>query len=155
MKEKNRVLTINAVLAILFWSLVLSFLCASVAFSKDLFTVTVKKGIMFDDYIKVESIQDPDMPFITIYLTSIKSEGKISDPSNNSLATRLTGKVGRIVKTKNMEVLKRSKSVWAKKLRVARYYDAKNNTLVYVSFSRKFRSGSFKHSLSVVPLGVK
>jgi CreA protein len=37
-------------------------------------------------------------------------------------------------------------------MKIRRIYDAENQTLMYVSYSTKETSGSFKHSLSTVPL---
>jgi CreA protein len=37
-------------------------------------------------------------------------------------------------------------------MKIRRIFDADNQTLMYVSYSTKETSGSFKHSLSTVPL---
>ena len=49
-------------------------------------------------------------------------------------------------------VFKKSQSVFFKTLRIRRIFDAKNQTLVYLSYSTKIANGSFKHSISSVPL---
>jgi CreA protein len=114
------------------------------------------KGLMFKDKINVLVFQDPDMPFISIYLTHIKAGGfAMADPSNNSIATRLTGDLGEIVTKANPAVINLKKSIGWKTLKIARFYDEPNNTMVYVTYSTKVIEGSLKHSMSVVPLGRK
>ena len=49
-------------------------------------------------------------------------------------------------------VFRKSKSVFFKTMKIRRIYDEANQTLLYVSYSTKETSGSFKHSLSTVPL---
>ena len=114
------------------------------------------KGLMFKDKLNVLVFQDPQMPFISIYLTHIKAGGfAMADPSNNSIATRLTGDVGKIVEKSNSAVINLKKSIGWKTLKIARFYDKANNTMVYVTYSTKVIEGSLKHSMSVVPLGNK
>ena len=58
-----------------------------------------------------------------------------------------------IDKSKDGEVIfTKSKSIFFKYMKIRRIYDAENQTLLYVSYSTKETSGSFKHSLSTVPL---
>jgi CreA protein len=49
-------------------------------------------------------------------------------------------------------VFKKSKSIFFKSMKIRRVFDKQNQTLMYVSYSTKETSGSFKHSLSTVPL---
>jgi CreA protein len=137
----------------------LSLVLPSTAFCFDkIGEISVKRRIIqSDDTIDIIAIDDPDNPFITCYLTSINS-GKIlatSDPSNMSIACRATGKIpskSQIVKKTDLSVFKLSKSIGLKSLRIARHYDAKRNVLVYTAYSTKILDGSYKHSMSVVPL---
>lgn len=145
---------ISIALIILLFSFVLLGFHTNV-FGKDITSITVKKRLMSGDgKIIVKSFQDPDMPFITIFLTTIKS-GKIfamADPSNNCVATRLTGPLGKVVTKKRKEVISLSKSIGSKEIKIDRYYDKENDTLIYVTYSTKMIGGSYKHSMSVVPL---
>ena len=81
-----------------------------------------------------------------------------SDPSDSSIACRQTGPItaemiAKIDKSKNGEVLfSKSKSIFFKSMKIRRIYDTENQTLMYLSYSTKETSGSFKHSLSTVPL---
>lgn len=115
----------------------------------------IKLGNVFPNKIQVLKFQDPDMPFITIYLSNIKAGNPtaFADPSDNSIATRLTGKVGTIVKTMNPSVIDLKKSIGWKSLKLARVWDEANKSVVYVTYSTKWMDGSLKHSLSAVALG--
>jgi CreA protein len=132
-------------------------LLASPVFGEELFNITVKKRMMDgNDRIKTNRFSDPDMPFISIYITEIKSGkmfGAASDPSNSSIATRLTGTLGKINTETKFNLINLKKSIGWKTMKVARYYDAPKQTLVYIVYSTTGRDGSYKHSLSAVPLG--
>jgi CreA protein len=61
--------------------------------------------------------------------------------------------VAAIDKSKSGDVVfKKSKSIFFKSMKIRRVYDQQSQTLMYVSYSTKETSGSFKHSLSTVPL---
>jgi CreA protein len=115
-----------------------------------------------NDKIKVIRIEDPDNPFVSIYFTTIKS-GQIfafADPSNTSIATRLTKTVpvdkdGKqiINKTHRTEIASVSKSIGTKEMKIARWYDPEKNTLIYLVYTDKWIGGSLKHSISAVALG--
>ena len=123
----------------------------------------VKRFVQGDDKIEILAIDDPDNPFVTCYLTTVKTGQflALADPSNNSIACRLTRPVpvrdGKQVfnKSTNDDIFSLSKSVLSKELRISRHYDPKRNVLVYVSYVTKEVGGSVKHSLSVVPLGIE
>jgi CreA protein len=124
--------------------------------------ISVKKRILQgNDKIQILAIDDPDNPFVTIYVTHVKA-GKwlaLADPSNSSIAIRLTGEVPvdgdgkQIVDTSNKNtVASLSKSIGFKKIRIARHYDSKRHALIYTIYSTKILDGSYKHSMSVVVL---
>lgn len=132
--------------------------------AKQLGEVTaVERFLDGNDKIKIIRIQDPDNPFVSIYFTTIKS-GQIfsmADPSNTSIATRLTSNVpvdkdGKQIINKNpsMEIAAVSKSIGTKEMKIARWYDSEKNTLVYLVYTTKWIGGSLKHSISAVPLGL-
>jgi len=115
-----------------------------------------------DDKILVLRIDDPENPFVSIYITQVKAGQwtAISDPSNTSIACRLTGKIpidekGKqiINKKHNKDIGHFRKSIGTKIMKIARWYDKGKNVLVYVVYTTKVLDGSSKHSLSVVPLG--
>ncbi|HGH8112279.1 TPA: CreA family protein, partial [Vibrio cholerae] len=61
--------------------------------------------------------------------------------------------IAQIDKSSSGEVVfQKSKSIFFKSMKIRRIFDAKNQTLMYLSYSTKETSGSFKHSLSTVPL---
>ncbi|MET0054967.1 MAG: CreA family protein, partial [Candidatus Thiodiazotropha sp. 6PLUC10] len=50
------------------------------------------------------------------------------------------------------EVFKQRTSILFKTMQVVRFYDAKRNTLVYMTYSDKLVDGSPKNSITAVPL---
>jgi CreA protein len=122
----------------------------------------VKRLLQGNDTINIIRVDDPDNPFISIYFTTIKT-GQIfalADPSNTAIAARLTGDipvdsdgVQIINKDSSLNIASISKSIGSKTMKIARFYDAEKNVLVYLVYTTKLIDGSLKHSLSVVPLG--
>ncbi|MEO0369257.1 MAG: CreA family protein, partial [Pseudomonadota bacterium] len=95
---------------------------------------------------------------VTCHVASIEADLSLADPSDSSIACRQTGEItaemiAQIDKSKSGDVVfKKSKSILFKSMKIRRIYDAESQTLMYVSYSTKETSGSFKHSLSTVPL---
>ncbi|MCX9596700.1 CreA family protein, partial [Vibrio cholerae] len=89
---------------------------------------------------------------------SIEADLSLADPSDSSISCRQTGEItpemiAQIDKSSSGEVVfQKSKSIFFKSMKIRRIFDAKNQTLMYLSYSTKETSGSFKHSLSTVPL---
>jgi CreA protein len=79
--------------------------------------------------------------------------GFAEDSSDASIACRQTGPIQLPEKIKNgEEVFRKRTSVLFKSLQVIRFYDAKRQVLVYLTFSDKLIDGSPKNSISVVPI---
>jgi CreA protein len=101
---------------------------------------------------------DPLVPGVTCHIASVEANLSLSDPSDSSISCRQTAEITaemleQIDKSKSGEIVfKKSKSIFFKTMKVRRIYDAKNQTLMYLSYATKETSGSFKHSLSTVPL---
>ena len=108
--------------------------------------------------IKLNMLQDDIVSGVTCHIASIEDNFSFSDPSDSSISCRRTGEIttemiAKIDKSKSGEVVfKKSKSIFFKSMKIRRIYDAKNQTLMYLSYSTTEVSGSFKHSLSTVPL---
>ncbi len=113
--------------------------------------------------IVIEAIPDPKVQGVTCHLTHFErslidrlSKGNwFIDPSNSSIACRQTGpiKVGDInLSEHGEEVFSERLSLIFKSLAVRRIYDKKNETLVYVVYSRQVKDASAKMSISTVPL---
>lgn len=118
----------------------------------------ISLGVFTTQDIKLNILQDPIVTGVTCHVASIEANLSLSDPSDSSIACRQTGEItpdmiAKIDKSKSGDVVfKKSKSVFFKTMKIRRVYDAENQTLMYVSYSTKETSGSFKHSLSTVPL---
>ena len=118
----------------------------------------VSLGLFTTKDIKIESLTDPKIPGVTCHLSNIDADLDLADPSDSSLACRQTGPItpdmlADIDTSPSGELLyRRSKSVLFKSLKVRRIFDVDSQTLLYLVYSTKETSGSFKHSLSSVPL---
>lgn len=119
---------------------------------------SVSLGVFTFKDIKLEALVDPQIPGVTCHVAYINSPLQLSDPANSSVACSQTGEItpemiASIDKSKDGEVIfKKSQSVFFKSLKIRRIFDAKNQTLVYLSYSTKIANGSFKHSVASVPL---
>jgi len=118
----------------------------------------ISLGMFTTQDIKLNILKDEVVSGVTCHIASIEADLSFSDPSDSSISCRQTGEItaamiAKIEKGKSGEVVfKKSKSIFFKTMKIRRIYDADNQTLMYVSYSTKETSGSFKHSLSTVPL---
>lgn len=118
----------------------------------------VSLGLFTTKDIKLNMLVDPIVTGVTCHVASIEADLSLSDPSDSSIACRQTGEItpamiAAIDKSKSGDVVfKKSKSIFFKTMKIRRIFDPENQTLMYVSYSTKETSGSFKHSLSTVPL---
>ncbi len=118
----------------------------------------VSLGMFTMQDIKLNILVDPIVTGVTCHIASIEDNLAFADPSDSSIACRQTGEItpemiAAIDKSKSGEVVfKKSKSIFFKSMKIRRIFDAESQTLMYVSYSTKETSGSFKHSLSTVPL---
>lgn len=111
----------------------------------------------------VQAIEDPKVKGVTCHLVDFDrsmidrlTKGNwFEDPSNASIACRMTGPVtvGDIdLSQKGEEVFSERKSLIFKSIAIRRIYDKANDTLVYVVYSRQVKDASAKMSISTVPL---
>lgn len=118
---------------------------------------SVSTGIFSATTIDVEAFNDPQIPAITCHVSSVKAHLSFSDPSNMAIACRQTAALPNDLQDNiNLEepkhVFRDSKSILFKSLKVRRTFDKKNQTIIYLAYSTKETSGSFKNSVSTVPL---
>jgi CreA protein len=113
--------------------------------------------------IVIEAIADPKVQGVTCHISRFDrslidrlSKGDwFVDPSNSSIACHQTGAiiVGDIaLSAKGEEVFSERLSLIFKALAVRRIYDKKNDTLIYVIYSRQVKDASAKMSLSTIAL---
>lgn len=113
--------------------------------------------------IKVEGLQDPKIEGVTCHMSHydrgfwdrVAKGNWFEDPSNASIACRQTGPIiiGDIDLDKNGEKLfSQRQSLIFKVITVRRIYDQKNDTLLYVVYSRKPIDGSAKMAISTIAL---
>ncbi|MFT2111423.1 CreA family protein [Marinomonas sp. 2405UD68-3] len=118
----------------------------------------VSLGLLTTKDIKLNTLDDPIVTGVTCHVASIEADLDFSDPSDSSIACRQTGEItpdmmAQIDRSKSGEVIfSKSKSVFFKNMKIRRIFDKGSQTLMYVSYTTKETEGSFKHSLSTVPL---
>lgn len=113
--------------------------------------------------IVIEAFDDPKVPGVSCHLSRAKtggvkgSFGIAEDTSDASIACRQTGIIHlpqdiQSKKNDGERVFKESTSLLFKHIQVVRFYDAKRNTLIYLSYSDKLIDGSPKNSISTVQI---
>jgi CreA protein len=113
--------------------------------------------------IKLEALADPKVQGVTCHLSHfdrgfwdrVAKGNWFEDPSNASIACRQTGPIaiGDIDLDKGgEEVFTQRQSLIFKTLAVRRIYDAENDTLIYVVYSRRPVEGSAKMAISSIAL---
>jgi len=118
----------------------------------------VSLGLFSLKDIKLDSMVDPKVPGVTCHIASIDAKLSFSDPSDSSISCRQTGiitpqMIAHIDQSSNGEIVfAQSKSIFFKTMKVRRIFDKKHQTLMYLSYTTKEINGSFKHSLSTIPL---
>ena len=118
----------------------------------------VSLGLFTMKDIKIEKLTDPSVSGVTCHVSNIVAKLSLSDPSESSISCRQTGEItpemiAQIETSKNGEIIfKKSKSILFKTLKIRRIFDQSTQTLIYLAYSTKEINGSFKHSMSTVPL---
>jgi CreA protein len=113
--------------------------------------------------VVVEAIADPKVQGVTCHLAyfdrslidRLTKGNWFEDPSNSSIACRQTGPIviGDIaLGPEGEEVFSERRSLIFKALAVRRIYDKKNDTLVYVAYSRQVKDASAKMAISTITL---
>ena len=108
----------------------------------------VSLGIFTLKDITVNAFVDPEVPGVTCHVASIESPLSLTDPSESAVSCRQTGEITPAmierIKTSGSDgdvIFSKSKSVFLKRLKIRRIFDAKKET-----------TGSFEHSISTIPL---
>ncbi|ELY6210515.1 protein CreA [Cronobacter dublinensis] len=124
---------------------------------------TVFKWLGPDHKIVVEAFDDPDVKNVTCYLSRAKTGGikgglgLAEDTSDAAISCQQVGPIElsdkiKAGKAQGDVVFQKRTSLVFKKLQVVRFYDAKRNTLAYLTYSDKVVEGSPKNALSAVPI---
>ena len=124
---------------------------------------TVFKMLGPDHKIIVEAFDDPDVQNVTCYLSRAKTGGikgglgLAEDTSDAAISCQQVGPIEVSDKIKNGKtqgdvVFQKRTSLVFKKLQVVRFYDAKRNALIYLTYSDRIVEGSPKNALSAVPI---
>ncbi|MBU3824562.1 MAG: CreA family protein [Candidatus Oceanisphaera merdipullorum] len=118
----------------------------------------VSLGMFTTKDIKIEVLADPLVPGVTCHMSNVVANLNLADPSDMSISCRQTGEItpemiAAIDKSKSGDVVfKKSKSIFLKSLKIRRIYDEQSQSLLYLAYSTKETTGSYKHAMSTVPL---
>ncbi|WP_233079514.1 CreA family protein [Rheinheimera soli] len=138
------------------WLLVFTVLGLAACSDKEVADVSL--GLFTTKDIKIQTFDDPKIPGVTCHISHVEANLDFADPSDMSIACRQTGEITTamlkdIDRSKNGEVIfSTSKSILFKHLKIRRILDSSSQTLLYLSYSTKETTGSYKHSLTSVPL---
>ena len=138
------------------WLLIVTALGLAACSDKEVADVSL--GLFTTKDIKIQTFDDPKIPGVTCHISHVEADLDFADPSDMSIACRQTGEITAamlqdIDKSKNGEVIfSTSKSILFKHLKIRRILDSSSQTLLYLSYSTKESTGSYKHSLTSVPL---
>lgn len=124
---------------------------------------TVFKWVGPDHKIVIDAFDDPAVPGVACYVSRAKTGGVkgalglAEDTADASIACRQVGPIvlpERVANRKadGEQVFKEHLSILFKTLQVVRFYDAKRNTLIYLTYSDKLIEGSPKNSVTAVPV---
>jgi len=145
-------------------TLTLIIFSSGILLAEEIGSVSTKFKILgANDKIVIEAFDDPEIAGATCYLSRAKTGGVsgvvgiAEDTSDASIACRQIGPISLPEKVKNgqadgNEVFKKSTSLLFKSLQVVRFYDAKRNVLVYLTYSDRIIEGSPKNSISIIPV---
>jgi CreA protein len=111
----------------------------------------------------VEAFADPQIPGVTCHvvhfdrsvLDRLTKGNWFENPSNSAISCSQTGPItiGNIaLGPKGEEIFSQRMSLFFKSIAVRRIYDQKNDTLIYVAYSRQIKDASAKMGLSTVSL---
>lgn len=138
------------------WLLIVTALGLAACSDKEVADVSL--GLFTTKDIKIQTFNDPKIPGVTCHISHVEADLDFADPSDMSIACRQTGEITAamlqgIDQSKNGEVIfSTSKSILFKHLKIRRILDSSSQTLLYLSYSTKESTGSYKHSLTSVPL---
>jgi len=141
--------TIEYFVGIITMSLLLLVTCIS---AEKIGEVT-SKGMVFKDRIEIHAIDDPTIQGVTCYVTEYKVGGSIfgNSKTSSSISCRQVGEIkGKLCNKAN--IYSKSKNIFFKKGFIDRFYDARRNVLIYISYTKATGGNNGSHSISVVPL---
>lgn len=111
-----------------------------------------------NDKIVIEAFDDPEVQGVACHLSRAKTggvSGSLSlaeDTSDASIACRQVGPISFGNLKDGEEVFSKRTSLLFKRMHVARFFDKKRNTLIYLVYSDKLVDGSPKNAISTVPV---
>lgn len=116
--------------------------------------------LTFDDKVCVDAFHDPDIQGVVCHVSYAKKGGISGElgfaenPSRFSIACRQNGPIvfKKHIPTKENNIFQERASFLFKSFSATRFWDQKNNTIVYLMISKKIINGSPMNSISTIPL---
>jgi len=133
---------------------------SSAVSAKEIGSVDTKFNLLSpDDSVRVEMFNDPKIEGVACYLSRAVTGGLASvvgvaeDTSDASIDCRQVGPV-RIIQTfdEGESVFTERRSFVFKSMKVVRFCDVDNNSIVYLVYSERVIEGSPKNSVTAVPI---
>lgn len=110
-------------------------------------------GILFKDYIEIHSFRDPQLDGVVCHITMPKRALNWEDQTDSSIACRRNKEVvSGNYRSNAANIFSGRKGIFFKTMQVDRFYDATNDTLVYIAYTKKVSGDNASHSISTVPL---
>lgn len=138
--------------------------CQTIISAEEIGEVTTTFKLLGANHkIVIEAFEDPKISGVVCHLSRAKtggikgSIGIAEDTADASIACRQSGIIHLPENIKNKkldgeQVFKESTSFLFKKIQVVRFYDAKKNTLIYLTYSDKLIEGSPKNAISTIQI---
>ena len=108
-------------------------------------------GLIFKDKIHVDMFNDPDYPQIACYVNLPDRALDWDEQSDTAMTCVATGPIkGELTSRQNIFASK--KGLFFKTLQTDRIYDAENNVLVYMSYTKKVDGDNASSAITAVPV---
>lgn len=141
--------TMFGVLSYIFFTMGCAFILSSMAEAEEISSVKTT-GFFMPDTLRLEAFDDPDIKGVSCYLTRYDRWSPFTeDSSATSLSCRQVGPIKGKLSSKK-DVFSQRLNIYFKTKRVARYWDPKRKSLIYLAYTRKFDGKNKDHSVSVV-----
>lgn len=119
--------------------------------SADIIYSAETSGLVFKDKIHIDRFNDPDYPEIACYVNLPDRALNWDEQTDTAMTCVATGAVkGELTSRRNVFASK--KGLFFKTMVIDRIYDAENNTLVYMSYTKKMDGDNASSAITAVAI---
>lgn len=108
-------------------------------------------GLVFKDKIHVDQFNDPDYPNVACYVNLPDRALDWDEQSDTAMTCVTTGPFKGELSSKQ-NVFRSKKGIFFKALQVDRIYDADNNVMVYMSYTKKTDGDNASSAITAIPV---